>query len=336
MTVYFGENMKSLRIKREMTQETLANFLGVTFQTVSKWERGETYPGITMLPVIAMFFNTTTDELLGVNKCKKEEKINEYLGIYETLRYKDSAYTFEKLQEAVKEFPGEYRLLVRYMELLTAEKTDKDNMEYEKSSQELLSAYETIQNHCTDDSIRIWAKRLICQHLHAKAYITGIDIYQQQAEAILDEMPELTNTKEYLSTMILADNAGRHLPDCGAAIEKLLYLLGNAINHYCFSQTHFPHNIKSKPCTKCSLFSIYFTRTATTAPIGFPSFIISAIWDTCMQKSANRKKHCNIFKKVSNWQKNMTIFRKRPQGIHNFLRIRNLKNANAENPCANE
>ncbi len=52
MNIYFGENIKRLRSEQNLTQEALAGFLGVSFQTISKWERGETYPDITMLPVI--------------------------------------------------------------------------------------------------------------------------------------------------------------------------------------------------------------------------------------------------------------------------------------------
>ena len=61
MTVYLGENIKKLRREKELTQETLAEFLGVTFQSVSNWERGESYPDITMLPEIAGFFKVSVD-----------------------------------------------------------------------------------------------------------------------------------------------------------------------------------------------------------------------------------------------------------------------------------
>ena len=57
MEIRLGEKIKTLRKQKNMSQEVLAQVLGVTFQAVSKWERGETYPDITMLPVIASFFN---------------------------------------------------------------------------------------------------------------------------------------------------------------------------------------------------------------------------------------------------------------------------------------
>ena len=79
MNIYFGENLKRLRLERNLTQEKLADFLGVSFQSISKWERGDTYPDITMLPSIASFFDVSVDELLGVGKAKEEEDIKRLL-----------------------------------------------------------------------------------------------------------------------------------------------------------------------------------------------------------------------------------------------------------------
>lgn len=259
MNIYFGETLKELRLKRNLTQEKLSDFLGVSFQTVSKWERGDTYPDITMLPVMAQFFKVSVDELLGVNKAEESRKINEYLEFYDNMRLKDTPLTFAKYQEAVKEFPGEFRLLIRYMELLMCEKTDKDNPDYEKTSGKLLSIYENIQNYCTDDSVRMWAKRLICQHLHTKAYYTGKDEYQVQAEKILAEMPDMVNTREYLSTMLIADME-RHYEACSKAIESDLYLFDNAVTHYCFYDDTFSPEYKIEAIKKLiAINNIIFT-----------------------------------------------------------------------------
>lgn len=58
-----GQKIKAKRRERDLTQEELATILGVTKAAVSKWENGESYPDITMLPQIAQLFRITMDEL---------------------------------------------------------------------------------------------------------------------------------------------------------------------------------------------------------------------------------------------------------------------------------
>ena len=62
-----GENLKKFRLQRELTQEQLADVLGVSAQAVSRWENGTTYPDITLLPTIASYFEITLDELMSFN-----------------------------------------------------------------------------------------------------------------------------------------------------------------------------------------------------------------------------------------------------------------------------
>lgn len=61
----FGENLKTLRNARSISQKDLAEELGFSFQNISKWERNESLPDIETLVAIAKFFGTTTDDLLG-------------------------------------------------------------------------------------------------------------------------------------------------------------------------------------------------------------------------------------------------------------------------------
>lgn len=53
------------RKEKGLTQEELADYLGVSKPAVSKWESGQSYPDIMLLPVLAAFFNTSVDALLG-------------------------------------------------------------------------------------------------------------------------------------------------------------------------------------------------------------------------------------------------------------------------------
>lgn len=57
MNISMGRKIKELRRKRGLSQKELANYLGVSFQTISKWENDVVMPDILMVPVIAYFFN---------------------------------------------------------------------------------------------------------------------------------------------------------------------------------------------------------------------------------------------------------------------------------------
>lgn len=60
-----SENIVRLRHKKKLTQEGLADFLGVTKASVSKWENAQSMPDILLLPRLAAFFDVTIDELVG-------------------------------------------------------------------------------------------------------------------------------------------------------------------------------------------------------------------------------------------------------------------------------
>ena len=240
MIIYFGENIKKLRKEKGLTQETLADFLGVSFQTISKWERGETYPDITTLPVIASFFNITIDDLLGVDKVKKEQKINEYLELYDTMKLKDLSLTYEKYREAVKEFPNDFRILIRYTELLYEVKGFGQG-KYKDISKEIASIYEKIQNHCTDDNIRIRSKVIMISHLltlyHCVPNEEGkyrvYKEYLNQAEEIVSTLPSISDTKE-LMLMSLAFDTENYNTTHRKALEELLFILQDSLFGYSY------------------------------------------------------------------------------------------------------
>ena len=73
MMMYLPANLKKYRIAKDLTQEEVAEFLGITAQSVSKWERGESYPDITFLPALANIFETSVDLLIGMDAIRAEE-----------------------------------------------------------------------------------------------------------------------------------------------------------------------------------------------------------------------------------------------------------------------
>src|SRR5215510_3992866 len=63
-----GRQIAQLRKANKITQMKLADQLGVSFQAISNWERGETMPDISKLPELAEIFNVSIDEILGNEK----------------------------------------------------------------------------------------------------------------------------------------------------------------------------------------------------------------------------------------------------------------------------
>lgn len=68
-----SDNLRRYRLQKDLTQEDIADYIGVTPQSVSKWERGENYPDITFLPALANIFETSIDTLIGMDIIRSEE-----------------------------------------------------------------------------------------------------------------------------------------------------------------------------------------------------------------------------------------------------------------------
>ena len=71
--LHLPENLKKYRLLKNLTQEDVAEYLGIAAQSVSKWERGESYPDITFLPALANIFETSVDLLIGMDTIRSEE-----------------------------------------------------------------------------------------------------------------------------------------------------------------------------------------------------------------------------------------------------------------------
>ena len=166
LEIAIGEKIKSFRKKREITQEQLAAYLNISFQSVSKWECGEAYPDITMLPKIAMFFGITTDELLCIDKLKEEEDIKEY-----NMR-RLNALTVGNVKEAVAlmrevnaKYPGNFGLMKDLVQMLQWDLYDGtvEEMEHQQTTfKEIISIGEKIRSECKDDKIRREVLQYVC------------------------------------------------------------------------------------------------------------------------------------------------------------------------------
>ncbi len=226
----FGDNVRLLRKEHGLTQEELANYLSVAFQTVSKWERNETFPDIMMLPRIAAFFHVTTDFLLGVNSDNQEEKIQNYLDEYFHMWEKgELTLLSQKLKEAIQKYPGDYRLIVRYFNTLTAEAIHAKQPLRVRSEAEAL--YMSIQKHCTTDSIRIWSQKIMANYYKELSKMENSGVTTEDVKYILENMPLMQNSQDFIATY-LYDDSERKVA-CANAVCELTYLLSQVLINLC-------------------------------------------------------------------------------------------------------
>ncbi len=141
--------IRRLRQERNITQEELATAIGVTAQAVSKWERAEGYPDITLLPNIAEYFGVTLDTLCGLDEQRDQSEICQihsatmFASSYDEgvriareglAKYPHSCKMKENLAFALRGCPGKW---TPPKEILG----------------EIIRLYEDILEHCTDQQL---------------------------------------------------------------------------------------------------------------------------------------------------------------------------------------
>ena len=79
----FSQNLRRLRLEKNLTQEQLANILGVSVQSVSRWECGNTLPDVMLLPKIARLYGVTVDDLYRADAKGYPSYAQRLLAVYE-------------------------------------------------------------------------------------------------------------------------------------------------------------------------------------------------------------------------------------------------------------
>lgn len=109
-----GENMKEINLgktiankrrDKDITQDELAAYMGVSKASVSKWETGQSYPDIVLLPQLATYFNISIDELIGYSPQLTKEDIKK---LYHRLAADFAAKPFDNVRKECTEIARKY------------------------------------------------------------------------------------------------------------------------------------------------------------------------------------------------------------------------------------
>ena len=185
-----GQKIKQLRLENNLTQEELAEQLGVSFQSVSRWENSTTYPDITMLPIIANMFDVTIDYLLDMDSYKKKDEIDKILKQVDILFNEGKTKEREViLENALKKYPNnwdiKYRLMGVYFTISFTYTECKEA--YEEKAIKLAN---NILDKCLDDSIRYLAiQELVLIYTGRKEL--------DKAKAIVEKLPYMIVTRDW-------------------------------------------------------------------------------------------------------------------------------------------
>ncbi|MBQ8555008.1 MAG: helix-turn-helix transcriptional regulator [Clostridia bacterium] len=156
MKLQLGERLKTLRRERGITQERLAEALGVSCQSVSRWELAACYPDIELLPAIANYFDITLDSLVGMAEIRSEARRRE---IFTTAlnheRREDWTAAMAVLHDALRLFPNDDGLLSELALVLAKTGDRQDRAEAIRLSEKVL-------DRSTNEKLRSTVRANLC------------------------------------------------------------------------------------------------------------------------------------------------------------------------------
>lgn len=193
MQLKFGENLRTLRQNAGVTQDRLAEYLGITSQAVSRWESGTCYPDLEFLPGIASYFHTTVDALLGCDRAEQEQN-DAVLAMSALLSAGKREDAVQFAHEKLALYPGNHALAVLLASaMLLYGKTEPYAAERYREGESLCRRVLRDNQDVTvaGDLLRLTAKNTL-------SYLLLRQDKRENAIRIAMELPSFTGGQEFL------------------------------------------------------------------------------------------------------------------------------------------
>jgi len=152
MRVNLGENIRKLRKQKSLTQENLAEALGVTVGAISKWELGASTPDIQYIVEMADFFETSVDVLFGYQL--QSNTLNTTLEELDQCRQtKNYERGLKLVEKALQKYPNNFQVTYKCGRLLTLFGMEKNSVESTEKSISLLYRSIELFSQNTDEEL---------------------------------------------------------------------------------------------------------------------------------------------------------------------------------------
>ena len=194
MNIKIGEIIKKLRKERDVTQEKLADYLGISYQAVSKWENGTALPDITLVIPLANFFGVSADELFSLNEQITDEKIKEYEDkSLKLFNLGDMQACIDLMREALTEYPRNYKFMITLARAIQWNHYPllPENEVRVKGREEIIQLCERILEDCTDNNTRNGTMQILCCAYRDSGQ-------REKAIKLAKEMPSFSATCDWL------------------------------------------------------------------------------------------------------------------------------------------
>ena len=136
MDIKLGENIRTLRKERSLTQEQFSEVLGVSVGAVYKWESGISIPELPLIIEMADFFDTSVDSLLGYEM--KDNQISTTAKRIHVYHDTLDPEGIEEAEKALKKFPNSFEIVYESAHYFMAYSAFTSNADLLKRGQELL------------------------------------------------------------------------------------------------------------------------------------------------------------------------------------------------------
>ncbi len=220
-----NEQIKKYRKEAGLTQEQIANYLGVSTPAVNKWERGISFPDVTLLPALARLLKVDLDTLFAFHENLTDVEIEAFLRELAMLSENDLDTGFETAAQKIREYPNSDRLLISAANILNA-RLFLNPMEAEKKKGYEVLILQWLEKAAESEDEEI--KNTAISILLGKAMAAGD---YDKATALLDRLPGQQFDKTPYEATILIH---REKADEAAVLleSKLLQSLSN-VQSYC-------------------------------------------------------------------------------------------------------